>query len=183
MFSLNLSGSGAVLFVSIMCKYRMIFWFMESLLYIYTVLWKSWKFLAFTGGNWEPCWGIRVWVLVFCLSRPPKWAYWGTNHKYSTCFLKKLSIYFPEKKTRELEGRFQVISRLLPCWLWDLVLVFHLCFLFCSFPLWSPASLMASDRSCSGCHSRCLFQGWQTLLLLCLWERGRFGISFWGSRT
>lgn len=122
MFSLNLSGSGVVLFVSIMCKYRMIFWFMESLLYIYTVLWKSWKFLAFTEGNWEPCWGIRVSVLVFCLSRPPKWAYWGTNHKYSTCFLKKLSIYFPENKNQEITGKIsgnlQVIALLAVTLFW-----------------------------------------------------------------
>lgn len=75
-FSLNLSVSGNGLFVSMMCKYRMLFWFMESLLYFYTVLWKGWKFSACMEEAWETPWGIRGWVLI-CLSWPPKWVCWN----------------------------------------------------------------------------------------------------------
>lgn len=75
-FSLNLSVSGNGLFVSMMCKYRMLFWFMESLLYFYTVLWKGWKFSACMEEARETPWGIRGWVLI-CLSWPPKWVCWN----------------------------------------------------------------------------------------------------------
>lgn len=63
------------------------------------------EFSAFTEGNSEPHWGIRGWVLVFCLSRPLKWTCWGTNHKNAACFLQKLSTSFPENKTQGITGK------------------------------------------------------------------------------